>query len=183
MTDVREMRTARLRLSATVPGDADGLFPIFTDPAGWWYDPPSRHRSLATTAAFAERAAARWPTDGLSYWTARLLSTDEVVGLGGAQRHRSGTWNLSYRIATGQQGRGLAVEMARAGMVAARLVDADTAVIAWVADHNIPSRRVAERAGLVDQGVHTDASDGQLRRAYADRSLADRSQHVRKMSD
>jgi hypothetical protein len=34
-------------------------------------------------------------------------------------------------------------------MEAAASVDADAAFIAWVAEHNAPSRRVAERLGLV----------------------------------
>jgi hypothetical protein len=44
-------------------------------------------------------------------------------------------------------------------------------VIAWVAQHNIPSRRVAERLGLVDRGSHVDGSDGRVRIAYADRPI------------
>jgi RimJ/RimL family protein N-acetyltransferase len=54
---------------------------------------------------------AMWVSDGLSYWTARSLTLDEVVGLGGARRHRDRTWTLSYRIATSHQGQGLGTEL------------------------------------------------------------------------
>lgn len=155
------------------PDDAESLFPIFSDPAGWWYDPEHRHLSIETTQQFIARAAARWPTDGLSYWTARRRVDGQTIGLGGAQRHRSGTWNLNYRIATSAQGNGYAGELARAAQEAAGAVDRDVAFIAWVAAHNTPSRRVAERLGLVDRGLRVDASDGEVRVAYSDRLLDD----------
>jgi RimJ/RimL family protein N-acetyltransferase len=151
--------------------DAVELFPILSDPDGWWYEPEGRHLELATTRGFAERAAARWQTDGLSYWTVRSGQDGSVIGLGGVQRHRSGAWNLSYRIATSQQGNGYATELALSGIAAAHQFDPDSAVIAWVLDHNIPSRRVAERVGLANYGPRIDANDRIERLAFADRPL------------
>jgi RimJ/RimL family protein N-acetyltransferase len=165
--------TDRLDLRATAPTDAEALFPIFSDPAGWWYDPEGRHTDLAVTRRFTERAAARWPQDRLSYWTVRRRDNDEVIGLGGAQRQRTGNWNLHYRIAASQQGHGYASELARAARASAKAVDASVPFIAWVAEHNAPSRRVAERLGLREQGLRIDVSDGQPRLAYADRDLDD----------
>jgi RimJ/RimL family protein N-acetyltransferase len=169
--DFTDLVTERLHLSAMSLADTDELFGILSDPAGWWFDPDSRHVDRATTLGFAERAAARWPTDGLSYWTARRRSDGVIIGLGGVQRHRSGSWNVSYRIAAAAQGQGLAVELARAGIDAAGQIDPGVAVIAWVVEHNAPSRRVAERLGLIDQGPRLDANDGVVRLAYADRAL------------
>jgi RimJ/RimL family protein N-acetyltransferase len=165
--------TERLDLRPMQPDDAEWLFPIFSDPDGWWYDPAGRHLSLERTQHFTERAAARWPSDGLSYWTVRRREDGAVVGLGGAQRHRTGTWNLNYRIAASSQGQGFAGEVARAAYEAATAVDPDVAFIAWVAPHNTPSRRVAERLGLTDRGLRIDASDGQARMAYSDRAVDD----------
>jgi RimJ/RimL family protein N-acetyltransferase len=166
-----EILTTRLSLRPMSIDDTDDLFPILSDPAGWWYEPEHGHAKLETTRGFAERASARWTTDGLSYWTARRQTDDVVVGLGGAQRHRSGSWNLSYRIATAEQGHGYATELARAGLAVANEHDPGVAVIAWVLDHNIPSRRVAERIGLINRGPHVDANDGIERLAYADREI------------
>jgi RimJ/RimL family protein N-acetyltransferase len=162
-------RTARLELAPVVPEDAGALFPLFNDPDGWWYDPDSRHTELATTVRWCERAAQAWERDGLSYWTARDPDTGVVIGVGGAQRQRTGNWNLSYRIVAGRQRQGLAVELAAAGKEAALRHDPSVAVIAWAAEHNAPSRRVAERIGLVNRGPHADPSDGQTRLAYTDR--------------
>jgi ribosomal-protein-alanine N-acetyltransferase len=169
--DFAEQTTARLSLRAMSVDDTDDLYPILSDAAGWWYEPEHRHTSIETTHAFASRAAGAWLASGLSYWTVRRLETDAVIGLGGAQRHRSGSWNLSYRIATAEQGNGYATELALAGIAAANEVDPRSAVIAWILDHNIPSRRVAERVGLLNYGERIDANDGTLRLAYADRPI------------
>lgn len=189
------IETERLTLLPASAADADALFPIFSDPEGWWYDPGGRHADPDRTRRFLARAAERW-AEGLSYWTVRERggqavarpagrsaappdagaptpshTAGRVIGLGGAQRHASGAWNLSYRIATGVQGRGYATELAKAGQAAAADVDPTVPVIAWVATHNLPSRRVAERLGLVDRGLHVDANDGVTRLAYADRPI------------
>ena len=163
------VHTERLDLRPVAPEDAAALYEIFSDPAGWWYDPDSRHTEPATTERWCERAAAAWERDGLSYWTVRELSTGAVIGVGGAQRQRTGNWNLNYRIASDRQRQGLAGELARAAMEAAVQHDPSVPIIAWAAENNLPSRRVAERVGLVDRGPHVDPSDGQTRLAYTDR--------------
>jgi RimJ/RimL family protein N-acetyltransferase len=150
-------------------GDAEELFAIMSDPAGWGYHPAGRHTELATTVAFCEWVAATWLSDGLSYWTARNRGSDEMLGLGGARRNRDRTWNLSYRIATSHQGQGLATELSIAAHRAATIVDPSVAFIAWIDEHNAASRRVAERVGLTGQGPRTDPSDGEIRLAYSDR--------------
>jgi RimJ/RimL family protein N-acetyltransferase len=61
--------------------------------------------------------------------------------------------------------------MGRAAQAAAAAVDATVPFIAWVAPHNAPSIRVAERLGLTNYGLHADPSDGEERLAYADRPV------------
>ena len=51
------------------------------------------------------------------------------------------------------------------------ITDPAVAFIAWVDEPNTPSRRVAERIGLTNQGPRVDSSDGEIRLAYSDRSL------------
>jgi len=162
--------TARLSLAPMSPSDAKELFPIFSDPDGWWFAPESRHLDVATTEGFLERAAARWELDGVSYWTARALEDNRVIGVGGVQRHRSGVcWNLYYRIAGAEQRKGYATEVALAGIEAGRTVDPGLAVIAWIAPANEPSRLTARGLGLTEIGSYIDLNDGQPRLAYVDR--------------
>ena len=68
---------------------------------------------------------------------------------------------------------GFATELARAAYSAASSVDPEMPFIAWVAAHNAPSRKVAERLGLTNHGLGVDPSDGQHRLAYADRPVSD----------
>jgi ribosomal-protein-alanine N-acetyltransferase len=167
---LEHITTERLDLRRPDPsGDLDALFPIFSDPAGWWYDPAGRHTVVARTRAWLSRAAARFDADRLSYWTVRRRDTGAIIGVGGAQRQSTGAWNLNYRIATSEQGQGFATEVARAARAAAASVDPTVPFIAWVAEHNEPSRRVAERLGLTNFGPAVDPSDGEERLAYADR--------------
>lgn len=164
--------TERLDLRRPDPAlDAGDLFPIFSDPDGWWYDPGARHRESAQTEAWLIRAAARFVSDRLSYWTVRLRDTGIVIGVGGAQRQQTGAWNLNYRIATTYQGHGYATELGRPAQTAAAGVDADVPVIAWIAEHNTPSRKVAERLGLENYDLAIDPSDGERRLAYSDRPI------------
>lgn len=172
MARLNEVLTERLDLRRTDPAtDLDDLFLIFSDPAGWWYDPDSRHTTRARTETWLTRAAERFDQDGLSYWTVRRRDTGAIIGVGGAQRQSTRAWNLNYRLGSAHQGHGFATELGRAAQAAASAVDAAVPFIAWVAPHNTPSVKVAERLGLTNHGLHADPSDGELRLAYADRRL------------
>src|SRR2546421_213290 len=85
----------------------------FGGPAGWWYDPTARHIKPERTRDWLTRAAARFDTDRLSYWTVRRRDTAAIIGVGGAQRQSTGAWNLNYRIAASEQGNGFATELGR----------------------------------------------------------------------
>jgi RimJ/RimL family protein N-acetyltransferase len=164
--------TERLDLRRTDPvTDLDDLFAIFSDPDGWWYEPDSRHTTRERTEAWLRRAAERFDEDGLSYWTVRRRDTGAIIGVGGAQRQSTRAWNLNYRLGTDQQGHGFATELGRAAQAAASEVDPTVPFIAWIAPHNTPSLKVAERLGLTSYGLRTDPSDGTRRLAWADRPL------------
>lgn len=105
------------------------------------------------------------------YWIVRRREDEQTIGVGGVQRQVTGNWNLYYRLATHAWGHGYAVELARAGLGAGHARDSSVAVVAWVLEHHVSSRRVAERAGLRDYGAHVDPSDGTVRLAFADRDI------------
>jgi RimJ/RimL family protein N-acetyltransferase len=166
---VEALVTERLHLDRATISDAEALFPIFSDPRGWWYEPGGVHSDVARSRAWLATAATRWQTEALSYWVARLAGTGETIGVGGVQRRPSRSWNLFYRIATPHWGKGYAVELATAAIAAAHEADNTVSVGAWIVADNHPSRRVAERAGLVDYGPMVDVYDGETRLVYADR--------------
>ena len=165
--------TERLCLLPCCLDDLGPLYDIHADPRSWEHDPPGRHTTEDITRSWIERAAARWQTDGLSYWTARLGATGEVVGVGGAQRHVTGSWNVYYRLAPWMRGHGYATEIALAGVDAASKYDPDVPVIAWILSHNVASRRVVQRLGFVDYGAWNNPAGGGVHQVYADRPVAD----------
>lgn len=170
--NLEHVHTENLELRRPDPaGDLDVLFAIFSDADGWWYQPSGRHSERDQTRHWLTRAAERFDSDGLSYWTVRLREDGTIIGVGGAQRQRTGAWNLSYRLDTAQQGHGYATEVARKASELATGFDDSVPVIAWIAEYNTPSRRVAERLGLVNRGIAIDPSDGLPRLAYADRPV------------
>jgi RimJ/RimL family protein N-acetyltransferase len=165
------VRTRRLDLHPITVDDLDAVFSLMSDCRTWEHEPLGRHLNRETTLSWIARAARRWDIDGLSYWSARLCSTGEVVGVGGAQRRSDCSWNLLYRLLPFAWGRGLATELAQAAIEAATSVDATVPITAWIADDNESSKAVAVRIGLSDRGLSIDANDGAVRRVYADRRL------------
>ena len=160
--------TERLALWRPDPGrDLSDVFALMSVPRSWEHAPELRHSAPEATRGWLERAARRWQEDGLSYWIARFRSDDAFVGLGGVQRHATGTWNLLYRLSVPFRGEGLAAETGRAAIMRAKRQDAGMPVIAWIQAHNVRSRRTAERLGLRDRGVFIDPADGVPRHAYA----------------
>ncbi|WP_311259931.1 GNAT family N-acetyltransferase [Microbacterium sp. WCS2018Hpa-9] len=173
MTD--DTFTDRLRLSRAVPSDLDAVFAIQSDPRVWTHYPSLRHTDPAQSVEMMQRWERSWAQAGLGSWVARLRDTDEVVGNGGCTLLGGEVWNIGYRIAGDHHGRGLATELARAGVEAARMIAPDRPVIAYLVEHNRASARVAEKLGL--DLVHRAPDAGNpdpsvIRLVYADRALA-----------
>ncbi|MCC9309398.1 GNAT family N-acetyltransferase [Kitasatospora sp. RB6PN24] len=165
--DLTRLATARLDLRAVAPADLDALYEINSDPRVWEHRPQGRHAGPVTTREWIARAVAGWE-DGLGYWTARLVGTDTVVGVGGVQLQGRGHWNLYYRLAPARWGRGYATELARAALGAALERHPEVPVFAWIHAGNTASRAVATRLGLIDHGLRLDPFYREQLHVYAD---------------
>jgi RimJ/RimL family protein N-acetyltransferase len=178
------LHTARLQLDAVVPEDLDEHFTLMSDPGVWAHLPSGRHTDPARTMEGIRHSVDHWARDGLGYWTARLrddlpgtpLRAGAMVGTGGcAVRVGTSWWNLYYRLTPAAWGHGLAAELVTAALDAARTVDPDRPVVAYLLEHNVESRVRAERAGLslVWRGPDAGNPDpAAVRLVYADRPLA-----------
>jgi RimJ/RimL family protein N-acetyltransferase len=181
--DLRHLETARLRLDAVVPDDLDEHYALMSDPDVWRHLPSGRHIDPARTAEGIWHSVDHWKRDGLGYWTARLraelpgtpLRAGAVVGTGGcALRVGTTGWNLYDRFTPAAWGHGLAAELVSAALDAARAVDPDRPVIAYLLEHNLESRGRAERAGLTLVWRGPDAGNpdpGAVRLVFADRPI------------
>lgn len=189
MPDLRSTTTRRLHLDAVVPLDVEDHFALLADPSRWSHLPSGRHTSREQTMVGINQSVQHWAENGLGYWTARLradlpaaqvpprLRPGQMIGTGGcAVRVGTTWWNLYYRLTPAAWGLGLAAELVAAAVDAARAVDPDRPVVAYLLEHNLESRGRAEGAGLslVWRGPDTGNPDPDaVRLVYADRPLDD----------
>lgn len=168
------MRTERLDLRAVGPDDVGVLYALNSDPRVWRHLPSGVHTDPERTMAAVASQVRAWQRDGLGYWAAR--TRDGVfAGVGGCAVNAEAAWNVYYRFVPEVQGRGLASELARAGIAAAREVRPDLPVTALLLEHNLASKAVAEKAGLelVWRGpAERNPDPDAVRLVYADRDVA-----------
>ncbi len=154
--------------------DVDDVYALLSDPRMWGHYPSLVHTERAQSEALVAASDDSWDAYGLGTWIAR----DEdgtLHGIGGCAVRHGTFWNVSYRLAPASQGRGLATELARAGIAAARRVDPALPIVSTMLAHNVGSSAVARRAGLVE--VHRGPDEGNptpgvTRLVFADRELS-----------
>ncbi|NYE37448.1 RimJ/RimL family protein N-acetyltransferase [Nocardioides cavernae] len=177
MRDWRHVRTERLWLDEPVDGDADDLFAIHHDPASWVHFPSGRVTDPAAGPVMVSASRRRFERDGLAYWSVRDEAGGPVVGRGGCMGPDDGPWwNLYYRLDQRVVGRGYATEMGAVALEAAHDVEPGRPVLAYLLEHNVGSRRTAERLGLrlVWRGPDAGNDDpAAVRLVYLDREPDD----------
>lgn len=173
MTNWRHVRTARLWLDVATVADVADLHAIHADPRSWAHFPPGRHADRLMSEQMVVNGDRQWATHGLGYWSVRDAEDGPVVGRGGcAVPPGRPWWNLYYRFGERVHRRGYATEMARAAIDAAHHTDPERPVLAYLLEHNVASRRTAQRLGLrlVWRGHDAGNPDpGAVRLVYVDR--------------
>ncbi|HEY8300431.1 MAG TPA: GNAT family N-acetyltransferase [Jatrophihabitans sp.] len=164
--------TERLVLRPITADDMELLYELGSDPRVLSHLPSGGYLSREQTEAQVTGFVASWADCSLGYWLAHD-GEGAFVGVGGCTAATTGVWNVYYRVRYEQQRRGYAVELARAGIAAARVVDPDRPVTAQVFEHNVASLATVERVGLqlVWRGPEPGRPDAS-RLIYADRELA-----------
>lgn len=176
MSDHRRVTTGRLVLTAPAPSDLPELHALHADPRGYRYVPQGRHTTPGQTERLVRGYSGSWARYGLGAWVVRSAEDGHLVGMGGCSVRAGLAWNLYYRIAPAEWGRGYAHELAGAALAAAHEQRPDLPVVAYLQEANEGSRRTAERTGLrrVWRGQDAgDADPGAVRLVYADRDLDD----------
>lgn len=162
-----------LLLAPVSRDDLPEIHRLHADPAVWRHLPSGRHRTLVRTREMVEHYIDDW-SHGVGYWTARLRTSGDYVGIGGCRLREGATWNIYYRLDPAYQGRGFATAIARAGMGAATRVDPEIPISAILLEHNLASKAVAEKLGLrmVWRGPDEGSPDADaVRLIYADRDV------------
>ncbi|UQU66324.1 GNAT family N-acetyltransferase [Couchioplanes caeruleus] len=161
-----EIVTARLALRRPAPSDVDAMFEIHSNPDCCRHNPSD----LLTDREDAKRLFLRWDDHwrrhSFGYWVAAARDAGAVPGAGpGATvgfcglrfvrfRERE-VLNLFYRLDPAYWGTGLATEAADAVVTWAGEHLPEWPILARVRPENVPSQKVAVRAGL-SRASHLD---------------------------
>ncbi|NID14783.1 GNAT family N-acetyltransferase [Luteibacter yeojuensis] len=139
-------------------GDADALAEAVresVDTVGRWQDWCHAGYAIADAEAWMEDARKSWLlADGFEMLIVDAVTGRLLGGMGVNQRNKEHRFaNLGYWVRQSEQGRGVAT---RAGRLAIGFAFAAVKVSRLeivVAEHNLPSRRTAERLGGVFEGM------------------------------
>ncbi|MGA5816752.1 GNAT family N-acetyltransferase [Kitasatospora sp. NPDC094028] len=157
----------RLVLSRPQEGDLEAMFAIHGDPETNRYNPNGPHRNREQSREMLAGFVADWERDGVGYCAvATRAEPAEIIGFTGLFLHTldgERVFNLYYRYRPSAWGLGYAAEAARAAMAEALPRFPEVPVTALIRADNLPSRRLAERLGLVpDPDGRTDPQEGRL---------------------
>lgn len=166
--------------------DLDEVFEIYSDPRVWTHFPSGRMARRAEAEAYLLACIADWEIDGLGTWVVRESEDGPVLGTCGTGVRRrpmvdewdpdriEAYWNLGYRFRPEVQGRGYASEISRLAVARAQELKPELPVIAYLLEHHVASRKVAEKVGLTLQHRAPDAGNPDpqaMRLVFADRVL------------
>ena len=142
--------TERLVLRRLTPDDFDAVCRIHSDPEVMWVY--GGVFSEQQTREWMQRNLDRYVRDGVGFFAITLKNTGELIGCGGIimQETDQGVEpEVGYQMRRDQQGKGYATEMARGCMEYAFNVLTANHIISLIRPDNMPSRRVAEKNGLI----------------------------------
>jgi RimJ/RimL family protein N-acetyltransferase len=144
------LETARLRLREFRPDDADALEAVLGDPVAMQYYPAAFDRR--GVVAWIGRNCERYQRDGHGLWAMLLKQSGELIGDCGCTLQEVEGKNeveVGYHVRRDLWGNGYATEAALACMEYAFAKLGAERVISIIRPENVPSRRVAEKNGLV----------------------------------
>lgn len=159
----------RLVLTRPQEGDLEAVFAIHGDPETNRYNPHGPQRDRAEGREMLDGFVADWVRDGVGYCAvATREDPGTVIGFAGLYLHTldgERVFNLYYRFRPSAWGLGFAAEAARAAMAEALPRFPGVPVVALIHADNLPSRRLAERLGLVaDPDGRTDEEERVIHR-------------------
>ncbi|GAA4154981.1 GNAT family N-acetyltransferase [Gryllotalpicola daejeonensis] len=169
-----EDATDRLDLFRPTLDDVEQLHEILSDPRVWQHFPSLRPTEPAQTAARVRGWMLGWRAVGLDTWVVRERGSDAIIGYGGCSVLPGGVWNLGYRLAPASQGRGFATELSRRAIERAERLRPELPVVAYLLEHNLASKAVAEKLGMTPVHRGPDAGNPDpraIRLVYAFRPL------------
>ena len=148
------LETARLRLREFTPADADALERVIGDPLAMrYYASPFDRKGVEGWIA---RNRERYSREGHGLWAIALKESGELIGDCGCvlqEVEERPEVEIAYHVRRDLWNRGYATEAARACMEYAFTKLCAARVISMIRPENVPSKRVAEKNGLVCEKI------------------------------
>jgi len=147
------LETERLLLRHLELGDADAIFAVIGDPIAMQYYPHAF--TFEDAVRWIERNQQRYETDGYGLYAVILKASGEMIGDCGIARQvvdSQPQLEVGYHLQRSHWGHGYATEAAKACMKLAFDQFGAGKVISLIRPENLPSRRVAERNGMMTDG-------------------------------
>jgi RimJ/RimL family protein N-acetyltransferase len=145
--------TERMTLRMVRPDDLEYFYEMLSDPETMRYFPQTYSRE--ESMQWVERILSEYATYGYSRWACHLKNGGDFVGICGLkyQENIDGVDEIEVGYTFNRRfwNKGLATEAARATMDYAREMLGMTRLISLIRPENLPSRRVAEKNGLVPE--------------------------------
>ncbi|MEE1782522.1 GNAT family N-acetyltransferase [Streptomyces sp. SP17BM10] len=161
--------TERLLLTRPQDDDVEAVFAVHGDPETNRYNPHGPHRDRSESRAMLDGFLEQWTRDGVG--NCAVATREEpgvVIGFAGVCLHTlddERVFNVYYRFRPTAWGLGYAAEAARAALAEAGPRFPGVPVTALIHADNLPSRRLAERLGLVpDPDGRVDPEDRLIHR-------------------
>jgi len=148
------LETERLRLREFTMNDADAMEAVLGDPVAMQYYPAAFDRKAVES--WIGKNIERYRRDGHSLWAMLLKDTGELIGdCGCAVQEVEGRneIEIGYHVRRDLWCNGYATEAARACMEYAFAKLGAERVISMIRPENVPSKRVAEKNGLVCEKI------------------------------
>lgn len=146
------LETSRLVLRRWKPEDFSAMAKINADPRVMEFFPGLLTYDESKT--MIELIESKTEKNGFGFWAAEFKTTEELIGfiglnIPGYPLPFAPCVEVGWRLATAQWGQGLATEGARAVLDLAFNKFGLNEIVAFTAEHNLRSRRVMEKIGMV----------------------------------
>jgi [ribosomal protein S5]-alanine N-acetyltransferase len=148
------LETERLLLRRFVPGDAGALAVVLSDPVAMEFYPSAF--DMPGVENWITKNIERYQRDGHGLWALLLRDSKQVIGDCGCTIQEVEGKNeveIGYHVRRDLWGRGYATESARACMDYGFTQLSAKRVISMIRPENLPSRRVAEKNGMVCEKI------------------------------
>lgn len=145
------VETERLVLRKVTRSDLEDIFRIHSDPEANLYTSRGPMEDIDSARAKLNVWLKDWRKDGFGYWAVIFKDDNRMNGIGGVKKIEFGNrevLNLYYNLSPEKWGRGYATEMVAKALEIAGYCLPSYPVVARVREMNVPSRKVAEKAGL-----------------------------------